>query len=133
MLCVSPCCADEQWADLDDGRALCLSCLTTMVVDTQACQPLYEDVLQFYASKGMPLPARPPLLLVETGALNSAENRETAGRGRGDGPVFHTRGLCLTEYSTIRKVVRRTGLFPFSVAEEEVHIGMKPLNSYFVC
>lgn len=35
-----------------------------MVRNTADCQPLYDDVLSLYASFGMPLPTRPPLLLV---------------------------------------------------------------------
>ena len=47
---------------------------------------------------------RPPLMLVESGALNEAEDRE--GGHRHDGPVFHTRGLTLSEeHRSIRTVV----------------------------
>lgn len=38
----------------------------------QDAQPLFDEVLSFYASKGIPLPARPPLYLVEQNALNAA-------------------------------------------------------------
>ncbi len=51
-----------------------------------------------------PLPVRPPLMLVESGALNEAEDRE--GGHRHDGPVFHTRGLTLSEeHRSIRTVI----------------------------
>ena len=50
------------------------------------------------------LPVRPPLMLVESGALNEAEDRE--GGHKHDGPVFHTRGLTLSEeHRSIRTVV----------------------------
>ncbi len=55
------------------------------------------QILAFYQQMGMPLPEKPPLLLVEGSALNEAEGRQ--GRHTHDGkqgPVFHTRGLCLT-------------------------------------
>lgn len=55
------------------------------------------QILAFYQRMGMPLPEKPPLLLVEGSALNEAEGRQ--GRHTHDGkqgPVFHTRGLCLT-------------------------------------
>jgi Protein DA1 len=78
----------------------------------------------------MPLPAIPPLLLVQSSALNNAEAQETSGRGRGGGPIFHTRGLCLTEYTAIQKVIRQPGgigsngfLSRFAVKEETVQLG----------
>jgi hypothetical protein len=115
----------EAWATLRDARALCLRCLGTAVVDTAAAQPLYDDVLSFYASLGMPLPARPPLALVDDGALNAAVSGQTGGRGRGEGPVFHTRGLCLTEYLTQTTTTISGGLrLPFGAPRrEEVRVG----------
>ena len=65
---------------LQDDRHACLVCLDTIVADTAACQPLYYDILAFYQSLGMPLPAKPPLMLVENTALNDAEGKE--GRER---------------------------------------------------
>ena len=67
--------------DLDDGRAVCLECLNTLVADTADCQPLWDQVLRFYVDMGMPLPHRPPMHLVESGALNLA------------GEAGHTRGV----------------------------------------
>ena len=50
-----------------------------------------------------PLPVRPPLMLVESGALNDAEGRERGHKH--DGPIFHTRGLTLSEeHRSIRTV-----------------------------
>jgi hypothetical protein len=49
---------------VDSDRHSCLACLSTMVRNTADCQPLYDDVLSLYASFGMALPTRPPLLLV---------------------------------------------------------------------
>lgn len=96
------------WVGID-GRHSCLDCLTTMVHDTSAAQPLYDDVMRLYASFGMPLPTRPPLILVESAALNEAASREQhTGQGglpRADGPQFHTRGLCLSEEWRTTKTV----------------------------
>lgn len=77
-------CTGTAWADLDDGRALCLDCLHTLVADTADCQPLYDDILRFYARMGMPLPGgvRPPMMLVPSDALNQA-GAVGAGVGRG--------------------------------------------------
>ena len=72
------------------------------------------QILAFYQRMGMPLPEKPPLLLVEGSALNEAEGRQ--GRHTHDGkqgPVFHTRGLCLTvEYrcASSRKSAQRQWL-----------------------
>ena len=59
-------------------------------------------MLAFYASLGMPLPERPPLMLVDGPALNEAESREgrahtDKGGGAAAQPVFHTRGLTLSQ------------------------------------
>lgn len=87
-------------AALGDGRFLCLACLSSFVPDTAAAQPLYEDVLRFYARQhGMTLPEKPPLMLVEHSGLNEACGREGRGGGVG-GPATHTRGLCLIEHVT---------------------------------
>lgn len=99
----------SEWVGVD-GRHSCLDCLATMVRDTREVQPLYDDILQLYRSFGMPLPTRPPLILVESAALNEASSRERCpdhGRALADeGPQFHTRGLCLSEeWRTIRTVV----------------------------
>lgn len=99
--------AGEQWADLDDGRVLCLLCLGTVIPNTASAQPLYDDIITFYQKSAMPLPARPPLSLVDDPALNTASTQQGP---RADGPLFHTRGLCLTEYSqTITTTIRPAG------------------------
>lgn len=115
--CSRFCPVGEEWVELQDGRSLCLLCLSlaSATVDTADAQLLYDALLAFYSQLGMPLPVRPPMMLVDLKALNSAESRETHGQGRVDGPVFHTRGLCLsTEYTTIYSMSRVAGLWPFS-------------------
>ena len=58
----------------------------------------------------MPLPEVPPLMLVETSALNAAEDKEGRSGGHNHGPVFHTRGLTLTaEYHAIQYVTTSRG------------------------
>ncbi len=39
-------------------------CAVHQVRNTADAQPLYDDVLSLYAALGMPLPTRPPLMLV---------------------------------------------------------------------
>ena len=69
------------------------------------------QILRFFYHKGMALPEKPPLMLVETSALNEAEEQEgRSGTGHDHGPVFHTRGLTLTvEYKYIQHVTTRDG------------------------
>jgi len=107
---------------LQDGRHSCLTCVDSIVVDTADCQPLYQDVLYFFESLSMPLPVRPPLMLVESSALNDAEDKE--GIAHRQGPVFHTRGLCLSEIHHRVTTVRRAapGGLRWLVVPEEVHI-----------
>ena len=48
---------------MDDSRFTCLQCLHTLVRNTPDAQPLYDDVLRFYASMSMvphPAPAASP-------------------------------------------------------------------------
>ncbi|KAL3138373.1 hypothetical protein ABBQ32_006175 [Trebouxia sp. C0010 RCD-2024] len=101
----------EEWVTELDGRTVCLDCLSTLVRDTADAQPLYDQILRFYHHKGMALPEEPPLMLVETSALNAAEEKEgRSGTGHDHGPVFHTRGLTLTvEYKYIQHVTTRDG------------------------
>ena len=42
---------------MDDSRYTCLQCLHTLVRNTPDAQPLYDDVLHFYASMSMVCPA----------------------------------------------------------------------------
>ena len=81
---------------------------------------------------GMALPVVPPMMLVVSEALQQALGREAPGgsRGRGsgggvdDGPVFHVRGLTLSEeYSRMQTVLRMPGSNPFAVRQELVRVG----------
>eukprot|EP00775_Hariotina_reticulata_P004383 gene4383-4637_t len=105
----------EEWVGLQDGRILCLDCLDTLVIDTKEAQPLYNEVLSFFAHMGMPHPYKVPLLLVEGPVLDDyacKEGRQQQGSGSSTGgaaglPVFHVRGLCVAHvYNTIPSVVR---------------------------
>jgi Protein DA1/LIM domain len=110
----------EQWADLDDGRALCLLCLGTVVPNTDAAQHLYDSILEFYSRSGMQLPTRPPLSLVNNSALNTATGQQ--GANRTDGPIFHTRGLCLTEYSQMVRTTVWLGIKSESVGPKKCSV-----------
>lgn len=61
---------------LKDGRKLCLECLDSSIMDTNECQPLYNDIQKFYESLDMKLDQQVPLLLVEREALNEAREGE---------------------------------------------------------
>lgn len=64
------------------------------------------------------------MMLVDGSALQEAEGRETRGHGRSGGPVFHVRGLTLTqEYRQLRSILRLPGGNPFAVQRETVQMG----------
>lgn len=90
-----------EYAELPDGRALCLECASTAVMDSQTDAPrLYDDVCVFLANRGLPLlPQRPPLHLVAQDAINDANDKEGWHRGR----AARTRGLCLFEVGRGRR------------------------------
>lgn len=61
------CCGNDlgqEWVRFGEGQHTCLDCLATIVRNTADAQPLYDDVLALYAHLNMPLPTRPPLMLV---------------------------------------------------------------------
>lgn len=87
--------AGTEWARLSDGRQLCLQCLDSIVVDTRDAQPLFDEVLRFFVSKGMKHEYRVPFMLVDAPTLNDYSSKE--GKQRSSGPIFHVRGLTLAE------------------------------------
>lgn len=91
----------------------------------QDAQPLFDEVASFYASKGAPLPARPPLYLVEQNALNAAAAE--AGGGEPGGSV---RGLTLAEETVIQTVVRRPPTWN-TLASDWANSGGNPLALNF--
>ncbi|KAL9260072.1 DA1-like protein [Drosera capensis] len=104
------CCSCERmeprgmgYVSLDDGRKLCLECLDSAVMDTNECQPLYQDIQRFYETLCMRVEQQVPLLLVERQALNEAMEGEKHGHHH----MPETRGLCLSEEQTITSVLRR--------------------------
>jgi hypothetical protein len=86
-------CTGEQWVAVDSDRHSCLACLSTMVRNTADCQPLYDDVLSLYASFGMALPTRPPLLLVR---LCTLCGQHPPGQSRPVYTIEISVGLCTT-------------------------------------
>ncbi|GAX75548.1 hypothetical protein CEUSTIGMA_g2991.t1 [Chlamydomonas eustigma] len=103
-----------QFVNLEEGRNLCLECVSSVVLDTKDAQPLYEDVLNFYTSMGMQHPHHAPFVLVDSKTLNEYSSRE--GRDSSGGPIFHVRGLCLaTVYRSVPTVVRSFGALGLNV------------------
>ncbi|CAH9111294.1 unnamed protein product [Cuscuta epithymum] len=82
---------------LGDGRKLCTECLDSAIMDSNACQPLYIDIQEFYEGLNMKVEQKVPLLLVERQALNEAMDGEKYGHHH----MPETRGLCLSEEQTI--------------------------------
>nr|XP_018686648.1 PREDICTED: protein DA1-related 1-like [Musa acuminata subsp. malaccensis]XP_018686649.1 PREDICTED: protein DA1-related 1-like [Musa acuminata subsp. malaccensis]XP_018686650.1 PREDICTED: protein DA1-related 1-like [Musa acuminata subsp. malaccensis]XP_018686651.1 PREDICTED: protein DA1-related 1-like [Musa acuminata subsp. malaccensis]XP_018686652.1 PREDICTED: protein DA1-related 1-like [Musa acuminata subsp. malaccensis] len=94
---------DAKYVTLDDGRMLCLECLDSAVMDTNECQPLYLDIQEFYEGLHMKIGQRVPLLFVERQALNEAIEGEKNGHHH----LPETRGLCLSEEQTVRRILRK--------------------------
>lgn len=44
---------------------MCVLCFETAVTEPEQCSPLYKDVLKMFTELGIPLPAEPPVLLVD--------------------------------------------------------------------
>ena len=85
--------SQTDWIALGDNRTLCHACLTTGIIsDTSEAGVVYQALLDFFSRQHMPVDGAPPIALVENAVLNDA----SATRGN-EGPVFHTRGICLTE------------------------------------
>lgn len=63
-------------------------------------------MLEFFAKMDMALPDKPPLMLVDNAALNEAETKEQRHNGpKGTlAPVFHTRGLTLSQVCSSQRV-----------------------------
>ncbi|KAK8988938.1 hypothetical protein V6N11_030310 [Hibiscus sabdariffa] len=104
------CCSCERmepqntgYVALNDGRKLCLECLGSAVMDTRDCQPIYQDIQEFYEGLNMKVEQQVPLLLVERQALNDAREGEKNGHYH----MPETRGLCLSEEQTISTILRR--------------------------
>ena len=64
------------YTDLSDGRKICLECMESAIMDTDQCQPLYNDIHVFFESLNMKLDQDIPLYLVERHALNEAREGE---------------------------------------------------------
>lgn len=69
------------FAELPDGRSLCLECASTAVVDTDRdSKPVYDDVCRFMAELGLPLVkgGAAGLERLESGARADADDNEDA-------------------------------------------------------
>ncbi|KAA6427223.1 MAG: hypothetical protein FRX49_02980 [Trebouxia sp. A1-2] len=84
----------QQWLELSLGRRmLCNDCSCTAVRSTSEAQPLYDNVLGFFAKMGLALRERPPMMLVDGDTLD--QERKPCREADKQAPIFHTLGLCL--------------------------------------
>lgn len=90
---------------MSDGRKTCHDCCLSVVLDTDEAQPVIAEVWQFMKSIGITLPSI-PVYLVEYAMLNEHQH---ASHGYTDPNCngFVTRGLCLSEVTTIHHLARR--------------------------
>lgn len=97
----------EPFADINDsGRCVCYSCCRSVIVDSEDAQPLWDIVIKFMEEK-LHLPIwkdlrKVPILIVGYEALNN--HMQAAGAVHGGSSQILTRGLCLTEHQSGRKV-----------------------------
>lgn len=97
----------EPFADLNDaGRCVCYSCCRSVVVDSADAQPLWGGVVEFFENK-LHLPIwkdmrKVPILCVGYEALN--DQMIATGATHGGSSQIMTRGLCLTEHQSGRKM-----------------------------
>ncbi|KAL0038165.1 hypothetical protein WJX79_005755 [Trebouxia sp. C0005] len=61
--------------------------------NTSEAQPLYDNVLGFFAKMGLALRERPPMMLVDGDTLD--QERKPCREADKQAPIFHTLGLCL--------------------------------------
>ncbi|OVA18631.1 Protein DA1 like [Macleaya cordata] len=94
----------QKYVSLGDVRMLCLKCLDSAIMSTDECQPLFEDIQDFYEGLNMKVEINFPLLLVERSALNDAVDAENAH-------TLHTlpeiRGICSSVELTVPAIVRK--------------------------
>jgi Protein DA1 len=91
----------ESFSDLPDGRAICMECVSTVILDSAEARPLYEDILVFMERVlGLAIPPgmrEIPILAVDLPSLNEQ---------RSNGQVNHstsvTRGLTLSTRAEVR-------------------------------
>jgi hypothetical protein len=97
---------DEPFADLNDaGRCVCFACCRSVVVDSDEATVLWKRVVDFFEKLGLPIwkdMREVPILIVGYDALNNQIQR--AGGSHGNSTQIMTRGLCLTEHESGRKI-----------------------------
>ncbi|KAL0643327.1 hypothetical protein Bca4012_041617 [Brassica carinata] len=93
---------------LDDGRWLCLECMSSAVMDTDEVQPLHFEIREFFHDLNMKVEKEFPLLLVEKQALNKAEEEEKIDNQHG----VVTRGICLSEEQIVTNVSKGPKMGP---------------------
>jgi hypothetical protein len=97
----------EPFADLSDaGRCVCYSCCRSVVVDSTDATPLWKRVIDFLENK-LQLPIwqdmrKIPILIVGHDALN--DQVMASGGNHGGSTQIMTRGLCLTEHQSGRRL-----------------------------
>mmetsp|Transcript_13460 Transcript_13460/g.19012 ORF Transcript_13460/g.19012 Transcript_13460/m.19012 type:complete len:757 (+) Transcript_13460:75-2345(+) len=95
------------FADLgDSNRCVCFSCCRSVVVDYNDAKPLWNRVINFFENKlGLPIwkgMSDVPILIVGYDALN--DQLRNAGGAHGLSSQIMTRGLCLTEHQSGRRL-----------------------------
>ncbi|KAE8886334.1 hypothetical protein PF005_g10534 [Phytophthora fragariae] len=106
---VEPTIPGRQFHRLSDGRKICHDCCKYVVLDSNEAQGVVKEVWEYMRGIGINLPEI-PVYLVESPVLNEqcSAHKKTDTLMNGNKPVkgHVTRGLCLSEVSQIRHMVR---------------------------
>uniref|UniRef100_K3WFM1 LIM zinc-binding domain-containing protein n=1 Tax=Globisporangium ultimum (strain ATCC 200006 / CBS 805.95 / DAOM BR144) TaxID=431595 RepID=K3WFM1_GLOUD len=107
---IEPLAANKKFDVLSDGRKVCHDCSMLVVLDTIEVKGVVAEVWEFMESIGIRLP-KLPVYLVESQVLNEhchTLNRKSHDHSSNKPVIGHvTRGLCLSEITQVKHMMRR--------------------------
>lgn len=96
----------ELFTILPDKRTLCSECVSTVILDSEELQPLYQSVITFMQnSLHLPIPPgmrEVPVLAVDLPSLNEQSAKPTVGSHGGTTATSIVRGVTLSTVSEVR-------------------------------
>ncbi|CAN0124504.1 unnamed protein product, partial [Hapterophycus canaliculatus] len=115
---------EAPFAELSDGRMLCMACVQTAVVDSSEGAPAFEEVCRFFEKElklRVPQEMREvPVLVVDSPTLNEQTHRDPKHGGSVEQGMPTTRGLTLSEVATVMHMSPGAMLFNPALGRFEV-------------